>query len=207
VQNNETAQAQQLGRLKTLTDVVYALVIWRLFFLLPKPDSPEWDLTTFSEFLGANVMALILIIIGLAFTIIYWLQHNELFSRLKQTDGRHTALSIAQIFLLLLFLYSLKVGITLGASPATRVFESVAAALVGFAAGWAWNYAVKKRRLLRESVSDEEAHAISDRILAEPIAATITIPFAFIGPWFWEAAWLTYPLITRLLKRRRAGKS
>ncbi len=106
----------------------------------------------------------------------------------------------------MLFLYSLKVGVTLGASPATRAFESVAAALVGFAAGWAWAYAVKNRRLLRDDIPDEEAHGMSDRILAEPIAATVTIPFAFIGPWLWEAAWLTYPLIAKLLKRRRTNK-
>jgi uncharacterized membrane protein len=202
MQNDETGQVQQLNRLKTLTDVVYAIVIWRLFVLLPKPDSPEWDLGTFAGFMSANVMTFIIIIIGLTFTIIYWTQNNALFSKLARTDGRHTALSIIQIFFLLLFLYSLKVGVTLGASPATRAFESVGAALVGFAAGWAWSYAIKNRRLLRDDVSDDEARAMSDRILAEPIAATITIPFAFIGPWLWEAAWLTYPLIVKLLKRR-----
>ncbi len=203
---DETGQVQQLNRLKTLTDVVYAIVIWRLFLLLPKPDSPEWDLGTFGGFMSANVMVFITIIIGLTFTIIYWTQNNALFSKLRKTDGRHTSLSILQIFFLMLFLYSLKVGVTLGASPATRAFESVAAALVGFAAGWAWAYAVKNRRLLRDDIPDEEAHGMSDRILAEPIAATVTIPFAFIGPWLWEAAWLTYPLIAKLLKRRRTNK-
>ena len=32
----------QLSRLERLTDVVYALVIWRVFTLLPKPTAEEW---------------------------------------------------------------------------------------------------------------------------------------------------------------------
>jgi len=204
--SDETGHIQQLNRLKTLTDVVYAIVIWRLFVLLPKPDSPEWDLETFTGFMSANVMTFIIIIIGLALTIIYWTQNNTLYSKLKKTDGRHTALSITQIFFLMLFLYSLRVGVTLGASPSTRAFESVAAALVGFSGGWAWTYAIRDRRLLRDDIADEKAGEMSDRILAEPIAATITTPFAFLGPWLWEAAWLTYPLIVILLRRRRTRK-
>jgi uncharacterized membrane protein len=197
----------QLRRLQTLTDVVYAIVLFRLFLLIPRPGDAGWGWGSISAFVGDNVFVLVLIVIGLAFTIIYWSQNNELSSRLERTDGRHTAISITQIFLLLLFLYSLRLGIELGGSTATRAFESITAALVGFSGAWSWSYAKKNRRLLREDVTDEEANTIADRILAEPIAATITIPVAFVGPIFWELAWLTYPLIHRLLKRRRGAKA
>jgi hypothetical protein len=47
----------------------------------------------------------------------------------------------------------------------------------------AFFHATKKRRLLHDDVSDEEAKKLRERFLAEPLAATITIPFAFGGPW------------------------
>ena len=94
-------------------------------------------------------------------------------------------------------------GIEVEASGGARVFESLAAAMVGITGGFAFAYAAKGRRLLREELSADEARAIADRTLAEPLTALFTIPFAFMGPWLWEAAWLVYPLVLRLLKRRR----
>jgi uncharacterized membrane protein len=147
------------------------------------------------------VLTFVLIAIGLAFTIIYWAQHNTLFGNLERTDGKHTSLSILQIFFLLLFLYSLKLGIALESSAATRACESVTAALVGYSASWGWAYAIKDRRLLRDDVSDRQARQLSHRILAEPITATITIPLSFF-PILWEVTWLSYPLVLRVLNRR-----
>ncbi len=40
----------QLNRLERLTDVVYAINIWRAFMLLPKPTAEEWG----GEALGAR---------------------------------------------------------------------------------------------------------------------------------------------------------
>jgi uncharacterized membrane protein len=193
----------QLSRLETLTDVVYALVLFRMFLLIPTPDHTEWHWGYFLEFFGDNAITFALVAIGLAVTIIYWGQNNLLMGSLAKTDPRHTALSIVQIFCLLLFVKTLRIGVELGGSPGTRALESGAAALMGFVAAWGWAYAIKDRRLLHDDVSDEDALATRDRILAEPITALITIPFAFLGPWLWEAAWLTYPLFIKLLKRRR----
>jgi uncharacterized membrane protein len=204
--DGEHAQGLQLRRLQRLTDVVYALVIWRLFQFIPRPGEEGFEADSIGQFLSNNLPVFVLILIGIAFTIIYWIQNNALFSKLEGTDGRHTALSIVQIFLLLLFLYSLRLGIELGGSPGTRAFESITAALVGFAAGGTWHYAKKNRRLLRADVSDEQANELADRTLAEPIAAAITIPFCFT-PIFWECAWLSYPIVHRLLKRRRREPS
>ena len=197
---------KQLRRLTILTDVVYALVIWRMFMFIPRPGDEGWGWRDAGSFFSDNLPVLILIVIGVTFTIIYWTQNNLLTSSLTRTDGRHTTLSIIQIFLLLLFLFSLRLGIELGGSLETRLFESISAALVGYAGSWGWAYAIKNRRLLRRDVTDAEAAGIADRILAEPMAATLTIAAAFIGPVVWELTWLTYPLIVRLLNRRRARR-
>jgi hypothetical protein len=126
-----------------------------------------------------------------------------LFGNLERTDARHTAFSIFQLFFLLIFLYSIHLGVAVGASVATRVFESCAVILMGIASASAWSYATKNRRLLLPEVSDQYARELADRTLAEPITAIITIPFAFAGPILWEIAWLSYLLVVLVIRRRR----
>jgi hypothetical protein len=129
-----------------------------------------------------------------------------LFGNLQSTDSRHSILSILQIFFLLTFLVSLREGIELGPSTATRALESITAALVGIAGGWGWTYAIKNHRLLIPEVTEQYAYHLRDRILAEPITAIITLPCAFVGPIIWEISWLSYPLVIWLVRRRRLSK-
>jgi hypothetical protein len=60
--------------------------------------------------------------------------------------------------------------------------------------------------LLLPEVTEQYAYRLRDRILAEPITAVITIPFAFVGPILWEISWLTYPVVVWIVKRRRRSK-
>ena len=200
-------ESRQLRRLETLIDVVFAIVIWRAFMLIPRPGGGGWNWDSITDMLASNILTFAVIAIGVAVVIVYWLQNNALFGNLDRTDGLHTALSILQIFFLLLFLYSIRVGATLEASVGTRALESCTAALVGSAAALGWSYAIKNRRLVSPDLTDEQARDLQIRILAEPITALITLPMAFIGPWIWEASWLLYLPIAFLLKRRmKAGR-
>jgi len=193
----------QLTRLERVTDVVYALVLWRLFVLIPRPDPTGKIWTTFVNYVADNAGDLIIILVGIIVLIVYWLQSNVLFGTLEKTDGRHTTYSIFQLFFLMLFLLAMKTGMDLGASPRMRMFESITAALMGYMSMAAFYYATRKRRLLHADVSDGEAKRLRERILAEPLAATITLPFAFVGPWAWEASWFIYPIIVGIIKKRQ----
>jgi uncharacterized membrane protein len=200
-------ESRQLRRLEVLIDVIFAIVIWRVFMLIPRPDTADWQWNAIGPFLTSNVLTFILVALSVVIVIIYWLQNNALFNNLDRTDGRHTAISIVQIFFLLCFLLSIRLGVVLEASGGTRAFESSMAALVGITSAWGWSYAIKNRRLISADLTDQEAGDLQIRFLAEPITALITIPCAFIGPWIWEASWLLYPLIAYILRRRRkAGK-
>lgn len=196
-------ESRQLRRLEILMDVVYAIVIWRIFTILPRPDKGVWTWDTFGSFLSTNILDVLIVIIGLIIVIIYWLQSNALFGNLERTDNWHTAISILQIFFLLLFLYSIRLGVLLGAGLAARLLESITAALVGIASVLGWSYAIKDRRLLAPEVSQEEARQLQERILVEPTTAIITIPCTFIGPILWEISWFLYPLLVALVKRRK----
>ncbi len=200
-QSNERPGARQLVRLETLIDVVYAVAIWRLFMFLPRPMDEEtrsvWEMFT------DDPRPVVTVIIGLAIVIIYWVQNNLLFRHLERTDTRHTALSILQIFCLLLFLYAIAVGTNYEAATDLRVFESLTALLVGVPSYFAWRHAKYKGRLVSPSLSKKEADAISVRILAEPITAAVTIPFALFAPVLWEIAWFSFPLVERLLRLKQ----
>ena len=189
--------------MRTLSDVIYALVIWRAFEIIPKPGiDGEW--ASVGAYFAEQWTMFVLIAIGLIFTIIYWSQSNTLLGAIERTDTKHSALSILQLFFLLVFLFAIRVGIEMEASPWNRTFESIAAAMVGYSGAIAWLYASRKRRLLRDEVSDEDARGFGNRILAEPLTATLTIPMAWVGAWTWEASWLIYPVMVRLLRSKRA---
>jgi len=199
--SQETTSLKQLLRLERLTDLVYALVIWRIFMILPRPsfDNPEWDtiLDMFiSEWAGFVVPTLALLIV-----IIYWLQSNSLLSKLNGTNAIHTGISIFQLFFVLFYLYALGLGIGVGSADDTRVLESSAAVLVGATAWLGWWYASGKGALLADDVSDEEAKKVAMVNFAEPMTALLTIPAAFIGPWAWELSWFLYPFLRRLFRR------
>ena len=196
-------ETRQLRRLEILMDVVYAIVIWRIFMFFPRPERGDRTWESVSSLLSTNLIDIALVIIALIVVIIYWLQNNALFGNLDRTDNRHTAIAILQIFFLLLFLYSIRLGVIFEGTLGTRVFESITAALVGIASVLGWAYAIKNHRLLAPDVTEHEARQLLERILVEPTTALITIPCAFIGPMLWETSWFLYPLLVFIAKRRK----
>lgn len=195
-------QAVQLQRLERLTDVVYAIVLWRAFMLFPRPDTTSLTLEIVQAFWVAERVNIVVILLAVLVSIIYWLQSNQLFGNLKATDGKHTALSILQLFFLLLFLYAMRLGTELGSSIGTRAFESITAALMGITSAKAWSYAMKQPHLLRPEVDAIYAQKLRDRTWAEPTTALITLPFAFYSPLLWELGWfIGYPIMRIIVKR------
>ena len=182
------SEERQLRRLETLIDVVFGITIWRLFMLLPRPEeNPEWH--SLMDMLLDSGLNFAVVVIALIIVIVYWIQSNLLFKYLVRTDRWHIALSIAQIFSLLMFLYAIRMGIEFEASASTRIFESAMACLLGVFSFAAWYYALHKGKLVMQELDAAEAKEITERIKAEPVTAAITIPFA-AGMWMWEASWL-----------------
>ena len=195
----------QLERLATLTDVVYAVALVLIIQWLPMPEESHsggavWLLDLWAEH-ADNIIG---VIIGLVFTIIYWLRSNTLMTALDRTDGVHTGLSIASVFFLLLLLYVVRVSAEV-AAPSRRAGESVAVALIGIAAGAAWWWA-RRKGLVREGITKKDMLGVQIEAFAEPLAALVTLPFAYVSELAWNLAWLVYLPIAAIL-RRWGGKS
>lgn len=193
---------RQLGRLQTLIDVVFGLMIIRLFTLLPhltNPESGDFDpLIIFTES-GENF---VMFVIGFVLIAIYWYQNNKTTGNLISTDTKHTTLSIVQLMFLLLYFYSIRLDMETHSDVLALFMQSVFLALAGYTGVAAWVYAYKNSDLISEAVTQEEGNDIRISILAEPLAATLTIPFAFIGPGAWNLSWLSVIIFGILLKRK-----
>jgi hypothetical protein len=196
-----TATARsQLVRLGTLTDVVYAVALALIIQWLPLPeessaDGAVWLSELWAEYAG-NIVS---VIIGLAFTILYWIRSNTLMTSLDRTDAVHTGLSIASVFFLLMLLYIVRVSAEV-AAPSRRAGESGAVVLIGIASGAAWWWAGRKN-LLREGITKGERLGIQIEAFAEPLTALVTLPFAYVGELAWNLAWLAYMPIAAFLRR------
>ena len=191
----------QLERLATLTDVVYAVALVLIVQWLPLPEESHaegavWLIDLWAEH-SDNIIA---VIIGLVFSIMYWIRSNSLMTALDRTDGGHTGLSIASVFFLLLLLYMVRVSAEV-AAPSRRAGESVAVALIGIAAGAAWWWA-RRKELVRDGVSNEDMLSLQLEAFTEPLTALVTLPFAYVGELAWNLAWFAYIPIAAILRRR-----
>ena len=197
----EKRSTAQLTRLERLMDVVFAIVIWRLFMLLPRleENAAKWD--SVLAMLQDEWFSFLFVLLATVIIIIYWLQNNSLLGNLKKTNGVHTTISIFQLVFVLLFLYAITSGVILGSGADSRLFESITAMMIGLMAWLGWYYAMHKADLLDPELSKQEAEHILQKNLAEPITAAITLPFALVGPVAWELSWFLYPFIKYLFSR------
>ena len=94
---------RQLRRLQTLMDVIFGVLIIRIFTLLPQPAEVLREgvdpLMIFGE--GQFIM----FIIGIILVSIYWFQSNKTNGNLVATDGKHSFISILQMLFLLSVIY------------------------------------------------------------------------------------------------------
>jgi uncharacterized membrane protein len=198
-------EARELRRLETLIDTVFAIVIVVIVIDLPAPEkSAAFDLASFVVF---RLNSLTLAMLGVIVALVYWFQSNLLLGNLNRTNGAHAALSLLQICLVLIYLLAVSLGISVGNEPLILAVQSIAAALVGFAAAAAWWYASYKRRLLTPDISDDEVSALRLRVLAEPLTALLTLALAYVNAVAWELGWLAYPLIAAMLRKTGVGSS
>jgi len=207
---SEQSQARRgallLTRLERLSDVVYGIIIWQLFMLIPTPDSAGKDWASLGAYLDDAGITILVVLIGIGWTIVYWRQSGRHLAALEITDGWHSALTILQLFFFFVFLYSMKLGVDIGGMAGTWALESCSATAIGLCSLLAFQHAIRKRRLLHPDVTDEEARQIAVRARAEPLSTGITIPFAFVtGPLFfgfnltWEFSFFIYAIVVAVM--------
>jgi uncharacterized membrane protein len=198
-------QQNTLRRLQTLIDVVYALMIFRLFVLLPHPTQEQLENRDFFGMYAENGVNLLIVLIGIVLIIMYWGQSNLQLGYLKRIDGRVATLAIVQVFSLLIYLYFMRLDNETDGDEFTLLMESVFMAIAGFIGIYNWNYC-KNKGFFQDDLSEEEAVSTAYKFYSEPIVATITIPLAFIGSGWYMAGWLLLIPVTWFINTRKKKK-
>jgi uncharacterized membrane protein len=198
-------QQNTLRRLQTLIDVVYALMIFRLFVLLPHPTQEQLENRDLVGMFAESGIQLLVVLIGIILIIIYWGQSNRQFGNLSRIDGRVATLSIIQIFALLIYLYFMRLDNETDGDEFTLLMESVFLAIAGFIGIYNWNYS-RKKGFFDQYLSSEEAYETVYKFYPEPIVAAITIPLAFLGTAWYTLGWLLLVPITWFVNKRKKKK-
>jgi uncharacterized membrane protein len=206
-QTNAEIRREQtsLKRLQTLLDVLYALMIFRLWSLLPRPTQEQIETRDLFGMFDEHGIDLLIMVIGIILVIIYWGQSNQQLGNLERVDGRIGVLAIVQVFSLMLFLYFIGLDNRTHGDEFTLLMQSIFLALAGFIGIYNFNYAERKG-FYQKDLTKKELIAIVTRFYAEPIVAVLTIPFAFFGPNWYGIGWLLLIPTAGILKRRKKKK-
>jgi len=189
-----------LNSLKIVVNVLYALMIFQTFLILPRPDDPELKYHTLSQIYSENIMMLVVILVGLILLIIYWIQFNKQLGNLVRSSPKHAALAIIQMICLMLYLYFVRFDMAFDGMTLALQMESIFLALAGFIGVYNWKYAVKNK-LTSDLIDKNEERTFLLQILPEPIASLFSLPFATISPLAWTLSFLVIIPLGFLLKK------
>ncbi len=195
-----------LNSLKIVVNVLYALMIFQAFLILPRPEDPDLQYYSLSQIFSDNIMKLVVIVVGLILLIIYWIQTNKQLGNLVRSSPTHASLAIVQMICLMLYLYFVRFDMEYDGLKIALQMESVFLALAGFIGVYNWIYA-RKHGLTSDQINEDEERTIMFQILPEPIASLFSLPFASISPAAWTLSFLVIiPLGYFLKKRNKAFK-
>jgi len=195
--------AKQLLRLAILIDVLYAMMIYKMFLFLPRPEVDGFTKDDLYEVITTSYLNYLVMLVGFVLIIIYWMQSNLQFGNLERTDGKHATLSILQVFTLMIYLYFVRLDVEFEGAVIALQMESVFLALSGFFALWAWYYAIKNK-MISDHITTDEQNKVYLKLLPEPIVSVLSFPFAAFGPDIWTLSWLLLIPVGIVSKRLQA---
>ena len=187
-----------LNSLKIVINVLYALMIFQTFMILPRPGDPQLEYQSLPQIFSENIMQLVIIAIGLVMIITYWIQFNKQLGNLVRSSPMHATLAIVQMICLMLYLYFVRFDMEFDGMTLALQMESIFLALAGFIGVYNWVYA-RRNKLTSDLIDVKEERAILYQILPEPIAALFSLPFATISPVAWTISFLVIIPVGHLL--------
>ena len=193
---------RQLTRVMTIIDVLYGLMIFRAFLLMPNPEVDNFTASELVTVFKTSYLNYLVMTVGMILILLYWGQSHVIFGNLKRTDGNISVMAILQAFFVLLYLYFIRLDVEMGGQTLVLRLESISLAIAGGMGVWAWHYA-NKQGLISDKVTALEKDKTYLKLMPEPIVSVLTIPFAVFGPDIWTLSWLLMIPTSMVLKRVR----
>lgn len=194
---------KQLLRLSVIIDVLFALMIYKLFTFMPNPNIDGFGREELYKVLTESYLNYTVIFIGLVLVILYWGLSNVQFGNLDRTDGTHATLSIMQVFALMLYIYFVRLDAEFEGEVFLMQMQSLFLAVAGILSVWSWHYAVKNN-LISEAPSKIEKETLYIKLIPEPLVSILTFPLAWFGPLVWTLGWLLLIPVGWAMKKYRS---
>ena len=197
-----------LNSINIVINVLYALMIFQVFLILPRPDDPELKYHSLGQIYAENVNQILVIVVGLILVIMYWIQFNRQLGNLVRSSPIHAALSVLQMFCLMIYLYFVRFDMEFDGMKLALQMESIFLALAGFIGAFSWRYA-RNKKLTSDNIDNDEELSIFYSLLPEPLASLFTLPFAAFGPGIWTLSFLIIiPIgyVLKIMRKRIAAK-
>ncbi len=188
-----------LNSIRVVVNVLYAMLIFQVFLILPRPDDPDLKYHTLGQIYSENLNQVLVIVVGLILIIMYWIQFNRQLGNLVRSSPMHASLSIVQMICLMLYLYFVRFDMEFDGMKLALQMESIFLALAGFIGAFNWRYA-RKNKLTSDHITDDEEMSLFYSLLPEPMASLFTLPFASFGPTIWTISFLSIVPIGYILK-------
>ncbi len=202
--NDASAQRDTilLKSLIIVVNVLYALMIFQVFLILPRPDDPELKYSSLEQIYSDNLMMLLVIVVGLVMILIYWIQFHKLIGNLVRSSTVHASLTLFQMIFLMIYLYFVRFDMEFDGLTLALQMESIFLALAGFTGALGWVYA-RRNNLTSDKIDEQEEVSILYSVLPEPMAALFSLPFAVYGPGIWTLSFLSIIPFGMLLNWRK----
>jgi hypothetical protein len=192
----------QLSRIMIIIDVLYALMIFQLFLVMPRPELDHFIASELVTVFRESYINYLLMVVGMVLILLYWGQNHLVFGNLTRSDGTLSVIAILQAFSLMLYLYFVRLDVQMGGQTLILRMESITLAVAGGLSVLAWHYA-NRHNLISDAVTELERDKTYLKLMPEPITSVLTFPFAIFGPDIWTLSWLLMVPVSYILKRVR----
>ena len=118
-----------LNSINIVINVLYALLIFQVFLILPRPDDPLLKYNTLDQIYGSHLTQLLVILVGFILVVLYWIQFNRQLGNLVRSTTVHAALSVAQMICLMIYLYFVRFDLEFDGMKLALQMESIFLAL------------------------------------------------------------------------------
>jgi uncharacterized membrane protein len=194
---------EDMGRILSLTDGVFAFSLTLLVLSLVVPDIPTMGMTAeqVSGRLGYLLRQDYGAFLGYAFVFvmiaIWWTAHHRLFRWIVRYDDLLVALNLALLLEIAIMPFVLNVYINYTDTKVAVVLFAFIECVTGLTLALIWFYASWHHHLIRKSVPASDIRWMQYRTLLTPVIFAISIGVAFVSVEGAEVVWIGALVIQR----------
>lgn len=206
------ADERSLTRIVGFSDAVYAIAITILVLTVEIPTDLDFSS---NAAVWKELMSILPQFISYAFSFyligLYWVIHHKMFRQIVKYDDKLLLLNLINLFFITFIPVPTMILNRAGDTAVGAAFYAFWIALCSISVRMLYSYATEQHRLVDQSVTKKEIYYANMRGLIPAVIFLVSIPIAFINPYYAEAMWLLMILVRPniveyFMKKYRGGE-